>query len=184
MCLSSIRPLNYFLPSKQEKWMVSFRFFFLFFSFLLLSFSSKQTEHNHWDENEQWIGRGKDKELTLKAVVEPFGLLRPDVARPPPRVGIGRRPLQHLSALAPASVLFSSLYRSLSLSLPFSGDDGREKRRGTEEGRKEGGGDEGESVTEKEKPCFCSCMLIKEKSSGGEGRRGIATFGVVCVVAG
>lgn len=35
-------------------------------------------------------------ELTLEVCVEPFGLGGPDVARPPPRVGVARRPLQHL----------------------------------------------------------------------------------------
>ena len=37
-----------------------------------------------------------EPELTLQVCVEPFGLGGPDVARPPPRVGVARRPLQHL----------------------------------------------------------------------------------------
>jgi hypothetical protein len=35
-------------------------------------------------------------QLTLEVRVEPFGLGASDVARPPPRVGVARRPLQHL----------------------------------------------------------------------------------------
>ena len=35
-------------------------------------------------------------ELTLQVCVEPLGLGGPDVARPPPRVGVARHPLQHL----------------------------------------------------------------------------------------
>jgi hypothetical protein len=31
----------------------------------------------------------------VEIVVEPFGLLGADVARPPPRVCVARRPLQH-----------------------------------------------------------------------------------------
>lgn len=40
-------------------------------------------------------------ELTLQVCVEPFGLGGPDVASPPPRVGVARCPLQHLDMNRP-----------------------------------------------------------------------------------
>jgi hypothetical protein len=38
---------------------------------------------------------GSKRKQTLEIGVEPFGLRGADVARPPPRVGIACRPLQH-----------------------------------------------------------------------------------------
>jgi len=38
----------------------------------------------------------EEEELTLEVCVEPFGLGGADVARPPPRVSVARRPLQHI----------------------------------------------------------------------------------------
>jgi len=49
-----------------------------------------------------------EPELTLQVCVEPFGLGGPDVARPPPRVGVARRPLQHLD-MNPGGYELSSL---------------------------------------------------------------------------
>lgn len=44
-----------------------------------------------WREEEEEEEEGR----TLEVAVEPFGLPGADVARPPPRVGVARRPLQH-----------------------------------------------------------------------------------------
>ena len=61
------------------------------------------------------------QDTTLKIVVEPFGLRTADVARPPPRVGVARRALQHsrpgshrgAAALSPLLFLLRVVGRTL-----------------------------------------------------------------------
>jgi hypothetical protein len=56
------------------------------------------------------IESGCQESRTFEVVVQPCGLLGADMARPPPRIGIARCPLQHL---VPALIFFS-------LSSPYS----------------------------------------------------------------
>ena len=51
----------------------------------------------------KWIWWCVQGSQTFEVVVEPFGLLGADMACPPPRIGIARRPLQH-----PVPATFSS----------------------------------------------------------------------------
>lgn len=56
-----------------------------------IKYPIKRAYLDGWREEEEEEEEGR----TLEVAVEPFGLPGADVARPPPRVGVARRPLQH-----------------------------------------------------------------------------------------